>query len=167
MLPTAPSPIGIRPSPERVGRVLAPTTGELLVFAVVLAAGSLVVDRTVRFDAIGWLRWGQELTGGGGFDTSALPSWKPLPLIAPAPLAAVLGPAAAKLAWLALVRIAALGALVLVARRATPAAAVLLALGYPLPPRFFLPAAAAAAPLIGLGLTTAITRTRPGTTTTP
>lgn len=121
MLPTAPSPLGIR-------RAIAPTAAELLALAVVVAAGSLLVDRTLRFDAVGWLRWGRELTSTGAFDTSSLPSWKPLPLLATTPLAALLGPAAAPVAWLALVRMSALAALVLIARLTTPAAAVLLAL---------------------------------------
>jgi hypothetical protein len=106
---------------------MAPTAGELALLVVVLTAGSLLIDRTVRFDAVGWVRWGHDLASTGGFDTTGLPSWKPLPLLATTPLAALLGAPAAQVAWLALVRAAALAALVLIARRTSLAAAALLA----------------------------------------
>jgi hypothetical protein len=103
--------------------------------ALLLAAASLLVTGTLRFDPLGWLRWGREVgLGEGAFDTSGLPSWKPLPLLASVPLAFT--GAAAPWLWLWLVRSAGLAALALVyrltARRIDPVAgataAVLLAL---------------------------------------
>lgn len=79
--------------------------------ALLLAGASLLVDRTLRFDPEGWLRWGREIAlGEGPFDTSGLPSWKPLALVAAVPLAPT-GPAA-PLLWLLLVRAAGLLGLV-------------------------------------------------------
>jgi hypothetical protein len=116
-------------APARVG------VATVVAAALLLAAGSLLVTGTLRFDPLGWLRWGREVgLGEGAFDTSGLPSWKPLPLLASVPLAFT-GVAAPWL-WLWLVRSAGLAALALVyrltARRVDPVAgataAVLLAL---------------------------------------
>jgi hypothetical protein len=110
-------------------------TASVLGAAMALAAASLLVTHSLRFDPGGWLSWGREIgLGDGRFDTSALPSWKPLPLLAAVPLAYT-GSAAPWL-WLLAVRTAGLGALVLIyrltARRADAAggavAAALLAL---------------------------------------
>jgi hypothetical protein len=73
--------------------------------ALLVAGASLAFDRTLRFDPEGWLRWGRELgLGERPFDTSGLPSWKPLPVVATVPLA-LTGPCASLL-WLSLVRAA-------------------------------------------------------------
>jgi hypothetical protein len=91
------------------------TTAVVVAAAVVLAAASLLVTHDLRFDPTGWLRWGREVgLGRGAFDTSALPSWKPLPLLATVPLA-LTGPAAPWL-WLLGVRTAGLLALAAVYR---------------------------------------------------
>jgi hypothetical protein len=83
--------------------------------AALMAAASLLITHTLRFDPGGWLRWGREVgVGDGAFDTTGLPSWKPLPLVATVPLA-ITGPAAPWL-WLWLVRTAGLGAHVLLYR---------------------------------------------------
>jgi hypothetical protein len=91
------------------------STAVLVAGATALAAASLLVTHDLRFDPAGWLRWGREIgLGHGPFDTSALPSWKPLPVVATIPLAFT-GPAAPWL-WLLAVRTAGLLALVAVYR---------------------------------------------------
>jgi hypothetical protein len=98
--------------------------------AIAVAAASLLVTHGLRFDPDGWLRWGREIgLGQGPFDTSALPSWKPLPLIATIPLAFT--GAAAPWLWLLGVRTAGLLALAwlyrLTAREGDPVAGALAA----------------------------------------
>jgi hypothetical protein len=115
------------PVPGADGDTGSPRIALLAAAALLVAAVSVAVDQTVRFDPEGWLRWGRELAGGAGpLDTSGLPSWKPLPVVVTAPLAAV--GLATPAAWLVLARAAGLLALGLMyrltARRAGPLAGV-------------------------------------------
>jgi hypothetical protein len=105
--------VAIGRPPARIGAARLEGTWALVALAVAFAGASLLVDRTLRFDAVGWLRWGREV-GLGQLDTSAMPSWKPLPLLITTPLAATGG--AAGVLWLALVRTAGLLSLALVFR---------------------------------------------------
>jgi hypothetical protein len=73
----------------------------VLAAALVLAAGSLALPFWPVYDPWAWLVWGRELLGGG-FETAAGPSWKPLPVLVDAPLS-LLGDAAPK-AWLLVAR---------------------------------------------------------------
>jgi len=99
-----------------------------------LAALSLGLPWALAFDPLAWLVWGRELTRGG-LDTSAGPSWKPLPVLATTPL--TLAGDAAPALWLLVARTGALlalaGAARLAARLGGPAAglgaALVLALG--------------------------------------
>jgi hypothetical protein len=114
-----------RPQDRRHHRTLA-----LVGAALLVAAASLPISHGLRFDPQGWLRWGREIgLGDGAFDTSVLPSWKPLPLLVAVPLA-VAGPAAPWL-WLLLARTAGLMSLGLLyrltARQAGPPAGVVAA----------------------------------------
>jgi hypothetical protein len=82
---------------------------------VAIAGLSLLVGDSVRFDAHGWLRWGREIgLGQGSFDTTAMPSWKPIPLLLTVPLAWT-GPLAPTL-FLIVLRTAGFVALALVFR---------------------------------------------------
>jgi len=69
--------------------------------ALLLAAASLALPYHPVYDPWGWLVWGRELVGGG-FETAAGPSWKPLPVLIDAPLS-LLGDAAPQ-AWLLIAR---------------------------------------------------------------
>lgn len=69
--------------------------------ALVLAAASLALPYYPVYDPWAWLVWGRDLLGGG-LETAAGPSWKPLPVLIDAPLA-LLG-AAAPQAWLLVAR---------------------------------------------------------------
>jgi hypothetical protein len=69
--------------------------------ALVLAAASLALPYLPVYDPWAWLIWGRELLGGG-LETAAGPSWKPLPVLVDAPLS-LLGAAAPK-AWLLVAR---------------------------------------------------------------
>ncbi|MDQ2630539.1 MAG: hypothetical protein M3Y75_06140, partial [Actinomycetota bacterium] len=69
--------------------------------ALVLAAVSLALPYWPVYDPWAWLVWGRELAGGG-LETAAGPSWKPLPVLIDAPLS-LLGDAAPK-AWLLVAR---------------------------------------------------------------
>lgn len=69
--------------------------------ALVLAAASLALPYHPVYDPWGWLVWGRELVGGG-LETAAGPSWKPLPVLVDAPLS-LLGDAAPG-AWLLIAR---------------------------------------------------------------
>ena len=69
--------------------------------ALVLAAASLSLPYFPVYDPWAWLIWGRELAGGG-LETAAGPSWKPLPVLVDAPLS-LLGGAAPE-AWLLVAR---------------------------------------------------------------
>jgi hypothetical protein len=69
--------------------------------ALVLAAASLALPFFPVYDPWAWLIWGRELAGGG-LETAAGPSWKPLPVLIDVPLS-LLGDAAPK-AWLLIAR---------------------------------------------------------------
>jgi hypothetical protein len=69
--------------------------------ALVLAATSLALPFFPVYDPWAWLIWGRELAGGG-LETAAGPSWKPLPVLIDVPLS-LLGDAAPK-AWLLIAR---------------------------------------------------------------
>jgi len=77
--------------------------------AMAVAAASLLLPWALAFDAYAWLVWGRELTRGT-LDTSAGPSFKPLPVLATTPLA-LTGDAAPAL-WLLVARTGALLAVV-------------------------------------------------------
>lgn len=91
----------------------------LVAGAVALAAASLLLPWALAFDPYAWLVWGRELTRGT-LDTSAGPSFKPLPVLATTPLG-LTGDAAPAL-WLVVARTGALlavaGAAVLARRLA-------------------------------------------------
>lgn len=69
--------------------------------ALVLAAASLALPYFPVYDPWAWLIWGREVAGGG-LETAAGPSWKPLPVLIDAPLS-LLGGAAPE-AWLLVAR---------------------------------------------------------------
>lgn len=69
--------------------------------ALALAAASLALPYHPVYDPWAWLVWGRELVGGG-LETAAGPSWKPLPVLIDAPLS-LLGEAAPE-AWLLVAR---------------------------------------------------------------
>src|SRR5256885_10020085 len=82
----------------------------VLLGAGLLGAASLMFGTSLRLDPEGWLRWGREVAiHDGRFSTVDYPSWKPLPLLATAPLAFLgsLGPTL----WLVLARSAGILAL--------------------------------------------------------
>ena len=72
-----------------------------LAVAVALAAASLALPFHPVYDPWAWLVWGGQLFGGG-LETDAGPSWKPLPVLIDAPLS-LLGDAAPG-AWLLIAR---------------------------------------------------------------
>jgi hypothetical protein len=78
---------------------------------------SLLMGWALAFDPEAWLIWGRDLTRGT-LDTSAGPSWKPLPVLVTTPFSVV--PSAAPVLWLVVARagaiLAAAGALALAAR---------------------------------------------------
>jgi hypothetical protein len=123
---------------RRPGRATAVLAAGAL---VLLAAATLASVSTLRADPAGWLRWGRELalSGAGPLDTTGLPSWKPLPVIATAPLAFT-GDAAPWL-WRVLVCAAGLAALAgvasLAAARGGPRAGVVAAALLALTPAFW------------------------------
>jgi hypothetical protein len=80
-----------------------------------LATLSLLAPFAPLFDPFAWLEWGREVVHLD-LDTSAGPSWKPLPVIVSVPLAFT-GDAAAEL-WLLLIRVAWLTSLILAWRLA-------------------------------------------------
>ncbi len=83
--------------------------------ATLVAAVSLPFGFALAFDASAWVVWGRELWSLS-IDTSAGPSWKPLPLLVTAPFA-LLGDVGAA-AWLLVARAGALLAVVGAARLA-------------------------------------------------
>ncbi len=107
--------------------------------ALAIGAASLVVPTALGYDAWAWMVWAREL-GRGDLATIAGPSWKPLPALVVAPVTLV-ADASAPWVWVALVRAAAVGALMLafaLGRRlagtaAGVVAAVVLALSADLP----------------------------------
>jgi hypothetical protein len=84
-----------------VTTLLRPRPALAVVAAVSLAALSLALPFFPVYDPWAWLIWGRELAGGG-LETAAGPSWKPLPVLIDAPLS-LLGDAAPK-AWLLVAR---------------------------------------------------------------
>lgn len=76
-----------------------------------VGVGSMVLPWAPDYDPLAWLVWGREIVAGD-LDTSSGPAWKPLPVAVTMALAPT-GDAAAAL-WVALVRGAALAALVVV-----------------------------------------------------
>lgn len=78
---------------------------------VVLAGLSLLLSDQPSYDPYAWLIWGREIAHGG-LDTTAGPSWKPLPVAATTVLS-LFGDDAAPLLWLVVARTAGLLALVL------------------------------------------------------
>jgi hypothetical protein len=100
------------------------------VVAVAAGALSLAVPATMGYDAWAWMVWARELAHLD-LDSTAGPSFKPLPVLVVAPLT-VLGGAAPAI-WLAAMRACAVGSLVLAyrlgARLAGPVAGAVAALG--------------------------------------
>jgi len=88
-----------------------------------LAVLSTLIAPTPSYDPWAWIIWGRELAGLSdlGFSTASATGWKPLPVLLTTPLS-LLGPGLAPAAWVALVRAAALLALVVAARLAHRAA---------------------------------------------
>jgi len=80
---------------------LRPRPAVAVAAALVLAAASLALPYHPVYDPWAWLVWGRELLHGG-FETTAGPSWKPLPVLVDAPLS-LLGDAAPQ-AWLLIAR---------------------------------------------------------------
>lgn len=119
--------------------------------AVVVAVLSLPFGHALAFDASAWVVWGRELWSLS-LDTSAGPSWKPLPVLFTAPFA-VLGDASGA-AWLVVARAGALlavvGAARLAARVAGPWGAVVAVVAIVASPWWLLNAALGNAdPLLG------------------
>jgi hypothetical protein len=88
------------------GRALAAVLASA---ALALAIASLLLPWALAFDPYAWLVWGREV-GRLELDTSAGPSWKPLPVLATA-LLAPLGSEAGPAAWVVVARAGALLAL--------------------------------------------------------
>lgn len=85
--------------------------------AFLAAAISLLWGAKLQADPQGWMRWGKELAAGGGaFDTTYYPSWKPLPVLFTVPLSFAQG--AGPALWLVVLRASALLALALLFRLA-------------------------------------------------
>ena len=82
-----------------------------LAAAAAIGAASLLVPSALGYDAWAWMVWARELAHGE-LATTAGPSWKPLPALLIAPVALV-ADAAAPAVWLAVVRAAAVLALLL------------------------------------------------------
>jgi MFS family permease len=82
-----------------------------LLACAVLAGLSLLVADQPAYDPQAWLIWGRQIAHGT-LETTAGPSWKPLPVVVTAP-SALLGDGAAPLIWLAVARAGGLMAIVL------------------------------------------------------
>jgi hypothetical protein len=80
----------------------------------VLAAVSLLVFREATYDPTAWLIWGRQIAHGT-LETTAGPSWKPLPVLFTSPLS-VLGDTGAMKAWLVVARVGGLLSIVLAFR---------------------------------------------------
>src|ERR671935_2323208 len=89
-------------------RVLRPA-----VVVVALGAATLLVPATLGYDAWAWTVWGRQLAHLD-LDTTAGPSFKPLPVLVLAPLSLLGG--AAPAVWMAAMRACALGSLLLAYR---------------------------------------------------
>ncbi|CAA9311696.1 MAG: hypothetical protein AVDCRST_MAG11-1540, partial [uncultured Gemmatimonadaceae bacterium] len=85
-----------------------PRAPVLIAACLAAAALSLLAPWALAFDPYAWLVWGREIAGGT-LDTSAGPSWKPLPVLVTTPLSLAGG--AAPEAWLVVARAGALLAL--------------------------------------------------------
>src|SRR4051812_548850 len=105
-----------------LGSARMPRARVAVVVSVVVAALSLLVHRALAFDPEAWVVWGRE-AWSLSIDTSAGPSWKPLPVL----VTALLAPAgdAAPWLWLLVARAGALLALAGVARLASERAGAL------------------------------------------
>jgi len=117
--PVAPPATGV----ARRRRLPRLTPARVVLCCAAAAVISTVVAPTPSYDPWAWIIWGRELAGLSdlGFSTASATGWKPLPVLVTTPLSLLgteLGPAA----WVALVRTAALLALVLAARLAHRAA---------------------------------------------
>ncbi|CAA9488976.1 MAG: hypothetical protein AVDCRST_MAG30-1224, partial [uncultured Solirubrobacteraceae bacterium] len=82
-----------------------PRAPVLIAACLAAAALSLLAPWALAFDPYAWLVWGREIAGGT-LDTSAGPSWKPLPVLVTTPLSLAGG--AAPEAWLVVARAGAL-----------------------------------------------------------
>jgi hypothetical protein len=92
----------------------APGRGLLVVGAVLVAGAlTLLVPATLGYDAWAWTVWGRQLAHLD-LDTTAGPSFKPLPVLVLAPLSVLGG--AAPAVWMALMRACAIGSLLLAYR---------------------------------------------------
>jgi hypothetical protein len=120
----------VRGSRVSLVRSFRPSRGPIIVLAALAAgAGSLIVARTLGYDAWAWMVWARELPHDD-ISTVGGPAFKALPVLVVAPLTP-LGDVAPML-WLALMRACGLLALVLAARVGTriagPVAGVIAAL---------------------------------------
>jgi hypothetical protein len=86
---------------RRVGRGVALPAAALVAGSLAVAGLSLLWPWALAFDPWAWLVWGRE-TGRLALDTTAGPSWKPLPVLFTTPLA-LAGDAAPAL-WLVIAR---------------------------------------------------------------
>jgi hypothetical protein len=100
-----------------------------LAAALAIGAATLLIPATLGYDAWAWTVWGRQLAHLD-MNTSAGPSFKPLPVLALAPLSVLGG--ATPAVWMALMRAAAVVSLLLAyrlgARLAGPLAGVVAAL---------------------------------------
>jgi hypothetical protein len=94
----------------RLGRACVVTVAGVAVVALLVTLSMLLVRPAPSYDPWSWLLWGRELAHGA-LDTREGPAFKPLPV----GLTALLAPAGslAPVLWVALVRVAAVAALVL------------------------------------------------------
>ena len=99
------------------------TPARVVLGCAALAILSTLVAPTPSYDPWAWIIWGRELAGLSdlGFSTATATGWKPLPVLVTTPLA-LLGTGLAPAAWVAVVRTAALLAVVLAGRLAHRAA---------------------------------------------
>lgn len=120
---SAPSPRGPGDRAVALGRRLRPTPPRTVLACAALAVLSTLIAPTPSYDPWAWIIWGRELAGLSdlGFSTASATGWKPLPVLFTTPLS-LLGAGLAPAAWVALVRTAALLALVMAWRLAHRAA---------------------------------------------
>ena len=117
--PVAPPATGV----ARRRRLPRLTPARVVLCCAAAAVISTVVAPTPSYDPWAWIIWGRELAGLSdlGFSTATATGWKPLPVLVTTPLA-LLGTGLAPAAWVAVVRTAALLAVVLAGRLAHRAA---------------------------------------------